>query len=528
MHRVLPIAVLTVLIAASCAPDSPPAPTAPPAAPPAAAKASDFESTIARLEALDPGSPETLNARLEYADFLSSAEGPDCGKRLDAAQAQLDSLGNTPAFLILLPLAHAKLHGGAYKIRAARAECDPSRRGPELQSALEEARDAAILYQDGLDYQSAVIMRFNVAATLHALGEDAQATEALEATIAMDRDYGFRDDAEDNVRLLQHWRGEDESDARIAELMKDFPAREQDFKFKWWFGDADVAIDASESSLAAGRLVQSHGTIALKRHVRLSGGVWDVSYEAGIPIVDLGIWPPDNEILQRFTAYLLTSALLRTPKFDVDRNGDFEVVRDARDFGQALGAAISARLGEAPPAEGTASGPLQALAQNLKLVFSAQNVQVKAAETYNLETATWAGAKLEQGVWYQMSASMFLPGLGMGQFMIDHDIEFSFTRMVACAPDDKETACAEIVVHITPDPKDLKLATTQVSHGFHLTDAQALHYWSTTDIRLVMRPETLVPYVSDWRRSWYVAIPGSGKDNRIVSSERVVTVSTYH
>jgi hypothetical protein len=77
--------------------------------------------------------------------------------------------------------------------------------------------------RDGLDYQSAAIMQFNAAAALHDLGDQDGAQKALEAAIAMDRDYDFRDDAADNIRLLQHWRGEDESDARIAELMKDFP-----------------------------------------------------------------------------------------------------------------------------------------------------------------------------------------------------------------------------------------------------------------------------------------------------------------
>lgn len=525
-------------MAAACAPEAPPATTTAtttattPAAAPPVVRASDFETTIAKLEAVDPVSPEALNARLQYADFLSDApSGPedgDCGKRLDAAQAQLDSLSQTPAFLILQPLAHAKLRGGAYKIHAARAECDASRRTEQLQSALEAARDAVGLYRDGLDYQSAVIMRFNEAATLHALGEDAQASEALQAAIAMDRDYGFRDDAEDNVRLLQHWRSEDESDAKIAELMKDFPKRSPDFKFKWWFSDADVAIDASETNLAAGSLVQSHGAIVLKRHLRQSGGLWESSYDPAVPTIDMGQWPPNADVLQRFTAYLLTSALLRTPNFSVDPKGDFYDVRDAGKFGQSLGAAISARLGDTQPPDSAASGPLKALAQNLRLVFSSNNVQFKAAETYNLETATWAGAKLDQGVWYQMSASLFLPGLGMGQFLIGHTIEFAFTRMVACTPDDKDMTCAEVVLHLTPDPADLKLGIRQVAGGLRLPASDALHYWSTTDIRLVMKPDTLVPYVSDWRRSWYVAMPNTDKDNRVVSSERIVTVSTYH
>ena len=66
-------------------------------------------------------------------------------------------------------------------------------------------------------------MQFNIAATLHALGDNDAAITALQTIIATDREFGFRDDAQDNIRTLQHWQGGDESDAKIAELMKDFP-----------------------------------------------------------------------------------------------------------------------------------------------------------------------------------------------------------------------------------------------------------------------------------------------------------------
>jgi hypothetical protein len=512
---------MTAIIAASCAPDPPPAP-------PRLAAPSDFETAIARLEAQDPGSPEALSARLQYADFLAGSDSTDCHKRLDMAQAQLDAVGQRPALQILLPLGRAKLESGAYKIHAARADCDPSQRRDELQKALQAALGAVGLYRDGLDYQSAVIMQFNAAATEQALGDQAAAISALQAAIAMDRDYGFRDDAADNIRLLQHWRGEDESDAKIAELMKDFPARKAEFKFDWSESDADVAIDAAETDLRGAATVNSTGAITVKRHVRKNESKWDVSYEPGIPTVGLGNWPPNNEIGRRFTIYLLGNALFRTPKFGVRHNGDFDAVHDARDFEKTLLAQVSARFGDARPGESEEDGLLKQQAENLKAVFSPPYLQANAAEAYNLETATWAGAKLEQGVWYQMSAPLFLPGLGIGTFLVIHDIEFSYTRPLACAPGDKEMACAEIVVHATPDPRDLKLTTAQVNRSFHLPDTQSMNYWSTIDLRLVVRPDTLVPYVSDWRRHWYIAMTEADKNERVVSSERIVAVSTYH
>src|SRR5579863_9626120 len=249
---------MTAVLVAACAPDLPPAP-------PRLAVPSDFESTIARLDARDPQAPEALNARLEYADFLSGSGASDCGKRLDGAQAQLDALSARPALGVVLPFGRAKLKSAEYKIHSARADCDAARREAELKQSLDAARDAVGLYRDALDYQSAAIMQFNTAAAEHDLGDQAGAVSALQAAIEMDREYGFREDAEDNIRLLQHWRGEDESDAKVAALMKDFPARTAEFKFDWPESEADVAIDASDANLAAGSVVRSHGAIMLKR-----------------------------------------------------------------------------------------------------------------------------------------------------------------------------------------------------------------------------------------------------------------------
>ena len=519
MHRALLIAGLAAVMAA-CAPDTPP-----PAGPQAQAGAGDFENAITRLEQRDPTSPEALNARLQYADFLADASTGDCAKRLDTAEAQLDAVAARPQLAILLPQGRAKVESGRYKIHAARADCDASRRADELQLALEAAEQAVGLYRDALDYQSAAIMQFNIAVARHDLGDNDAAIQALEAAIAMDRDYGFRDDAEDNTSLLLKWRGQDDSDAHVADLMKDFPARVAEFKFDWSESDADVAIDAHEANLIGQQTVESSGTIQLKRHVRQDSRSWKVSYDPAQPTVSLGEWPAKNDIARRFTGYMLAVALLETPGFAVYRNGDFEGIHDLRDFSTTVTAQASTRFGVSAPENSQATGASKALEQNLKAVLETTYVQAEAAQAYSVQTATWIGAKLEQGVWYQMSAPLALPGLGMGQFLVTHDIEFSYARNVPCGAGGAAPDCAEIVVHATPDPKDLKEARDQIASSFHMPSSDPLHYWSTIDMRLVVKPGTLVPYVTDIRRHWHVALDGG--EDPVISSERVVTTTTY-
>ena len=497
------------------------------------ASAADFEAAIARLEQRDPQDPQALNARLQYAGFLTDSTTGDCHARLDAAQAQLDVVVARHAALVLLPLGPAQLQGGAYNIHAARANCDSANRTEELNKALDAARGAARAYRDGLDYQSAAVMQFNIAATLHALGDSDAAITALQTTIATDREFGFRDDAQDNIRTLQHWQGDDESDAKIAELMQDFPAspRTAEFKFAWAESDSLMDISAFETNLTGGDIVQSTGQIALQRTVRHDRLGWAVLYDASAKAqLDLGRWPADPDILlQRFSAYLLILAILETPDYSVNLTGDFNAVKNPDKFSAALSAEVAGAFGAAVPVENASAGTSKALAQDLRTVLKPGFVQAITAQKHALETATWTGAKLEQGAWYRMQAPLLLPGLALGQyFLVTHDIAFSYARQVACTHDDTAKSCAEIVIHATPEPKDMARAHVEMSSLFHMPDFDALHYWSSINMRLVVKPGTLEPIVSDMRKSWYVSVDSGPKTDPVVSSERVVTTMSYH
>src|ERR1700744_28342 len=64
---------------------------------------SEFIAAIAKSNALDPQSPETINTRLGYADFLAKAADGNCRTRLDHAQEQLELARNSPVIGIALP-----------------------------------------------------------------------------------------------------------------------------------------------------------------------------------------------------------------------------------------------------------------------------------------------------------------------------------------------------------------------------------------------------------------------------------------
>ena len=533
LHGLLFVAIAALV---ACAPVSAPSSTSVPTP----AKAADFEAAIVRFQQEDPQSPQMLNARLDYADFLSGVDGADCAQKLTAAQFQLDMVAARPATEAVLPPAPARIADSEYRIHLARAICGSQ--APvtsELQQALEAAQQAVGLYRDAFDYQSAAIMQFDIAATYQQLNDADDALAALKAAVAMDREYGFRKDAEDNIKLLLQWQGQPAGDSDVAAAMKDFPARTADFKFNWHDNDADIAVHVDETSLIQGKIIHSHGATQLTRHVRTVGANWAVTNEPGPASYDPGDWPADAKVSEWSMLYFIATGLLQDPNIEVTRNGDFKTVPDAGAFGTALAAQIFSELsaqiakgGEAPSGNAVKLNVSPALSpegetvvRNLSPALSSGFIESRAAQDYGLETATWIGAKLEQGVWHQMQTPLFLPGLGLGLYVAQHDVSFAFTRQVPCTADAPDHLCAEIVVHAIPDQDDLRHAFDDAESDLKLSYRQSMYYWPRIDLRLVIDPDTLMLYASDMRQSWYDRV---GKSEPVIEQVKTVSAFAYH
>ena len=151
------------------------------------------------------------------------------------------------------------------------------------------------------------------------------------------------------------------------------------------------------------------------------------------------------------------------------------------------------------------------------------SIEALVAEAYSIETGTWIGASLDQGVWYDMRGPLSLP-LQPGLF-VTHQIEFAFTRQVPCTADSSDEACVELVLRATPDPEDLKRLLTYVSEATGLSRKVALQLSSATYIRLVTEPGTLQCYESDIRRLSYWTVKGGRYYHPIIEAERTHAIS---
>lgn len=488
----------------------------------------DFEDAIAALDKTDPNAPAALAARLEYADDLAGSAGDDCRQRLDKAQSILDGVGANPAFVVALPGGRAREENTEYRIHLARASCggNPPSRDAELRDALAAAQRAVELYRDALDYRSAAISQFNAASIHRLLGDTDLSAASLEIAIEMDREYGFRRDAEDNGQLLARWKADDgAAPDSAAGGMQDFPHRSVTMKFGWTPCDADIEIQLDFSRAAAGKVNRASGTASLKSRFRKTHRPWLESYEPAIAVNDADVKPNGAADLS-LLAVLFTRAFRQHPDIIVSHNGELLQVADSRKAAGLLAEATRALIRDRAAAGESAALLSSHADSDIGVAFAPGTIEAKAAEDYNLATGAWIGATLDQGVWYRMTAALILPGAD--DVLLPNDIEFAYTRNVPCTADSAAPSCVELVLHATPQEEPLDNLLEQMTHNLQLPRGRALRYWATSYLRIVTDPNTLMTHASDARRYWYSSVGGTDPNSEVTASERVLTTLTYH
>jgi hypothetical protein len=474
---------------------------------------------MAQLKRRDPESPAALSLQLNYAEFLlSDAQGP-CAERLEHAQEELGSTDANPEARVMFPEGWANVADLEYRVHLARVECGGADRNSELQAAVVAAQRAVELYRNVFDYHSMVIMQFDAAVALRQRGEDAAALKALEVALEMDREYGFKDDAPENFKWLLTWRGEPAGDAQVAALMRDFPQRKAILTFGWHPNDAQVSVESHRECLQDGRIVPSNAAARFERHVAPGeNGAWSVSYSSRLSRYEPGVWPTKQG--SQAPAMVFAPALLPGAGFKVSATGEFESVTDSESFAAQLATSTEKLIRAAAPAGEQASRLTNQAVETTTSMFTPGMLEAAAAENYQLETAMWIGATLDQGVWYQIDAPLSVAG--MPRVVVQNRIEFAFTRKVPCTEHSTQPTCVEIVIRATPDQDALE----RVMADFVGPDSESrlADYVSSSQTRLVTDPATLLTYAREQRVYWYASL---GRGRSILQSEHLVSHTTY-
>jgi tetratricopeptide (TPR) repeat protein len=490
----------------------------------AESSAKELAASIERFNARDPQSPDTLSARLAYAIFLAKIEGGNCQTRLDSAQKQLDLVNASPALDAVLPGGLARATQVDYQIHAARAACGPADvREPELRAALESAQRAVDLYRNAFDAVSMVTMQFNTSVAYHDLGDSPAAVSALQETITMDREYGYAEDAEENYALLLQWKNEDASPDQIDARMQDFPERSATLAFGWLPNVSEVNVESDYTQVSDAEVSRVHATRSAQRRVHKGLTSWSVSFQAAPAHFDL-VNPPTKDPAIQGLAVSFAGMLLQFHDFELARNGDFDDSKGGFKFGARVRADLS-ELTRDLASRGTPTAQLmRSVSKALSVQQSPDVIGSLVAENYNFDTGTWIGATLEQGVWYNMMASLSLPL--EPQIFVWSEIEFAYTHPVPCHADAKETACIEIVLRAKPDPGVLEDMLKALARGARLPRGQLPQLQAITHMRLIVDPVTSVAYRRDVLRYSYWS-SGAAVPNQVLTEfEKISVVSS--
>ena len=496
-----------------------------------------FEAQIAQLDARDPRAPQALEAHLRYAAYLSNEPGEACSARLAAARSQLQAAQKNAALGVVVPQGLARAAAVEYQLHTALASCgdntDALRRDQELRAALESAQRAAALYEETFDYPAMITMQFNAAVTEHNLGDTAAAQSALRAVIDTDRKYGFRDDAEENYRLLLTWlpaaatapidpQQQASPDRQVAALMQDFPQRSTTLYFAWVPGNRTITLISQSARLSGDKVVNATGSRTVMLDARKRSFGWLVTYQPLDSHYSLEPLSAGTGVESSFLTSLGTMLLhfhdfsLRSTKSETGgMSADFDETVDARRFKERVEQEAHAyqqanlQFGAAAPAGAGSAAIARALDIRLKSLLWPVAVDANSALDYNLETGAWPGATLEQGQWYGMKLMLPLP-FAPNNFVL-HQVQFAFTRELPCSQDSDRT-CVELVLRAVPDETDFMYAMRRLQHPMRLHQGETLHASSTMYMRLITDPSTLQAYHRDLRQFFYVWVDGAAND----------------
>jgi hypothetical protein len=229
---------------------------------------------------------------------------------------------------------------------------------------------------------------------------------------------------------------------------------------------------------------------------------------------DPGVWPATEG--SQTPAGVFVPGASPPADFKVSASGEFAGVADQTDvFAAHLLAKTQQLVRTAAPSGDVAHGLTSKALERTGVTLSAGMLEGSTAETYQLETAMWIGATLEQGVWYQTVAPLNLAGLP--GVIAPHRIEFAFTRMVPCTRDAPAPTCVELVLHASPDPQ----ALAQLVEDAHISA-----YSGSRDLRIVTDPATLLPYAREEHVEWY-ASRDNGIQGTDLGSEHLVSTTSY-
>jgi hypothetical protein len=492
------------------------------AAEPSFAQASAaLEALIDRFGRIDQKHPDYIAAQLDYAQLLArNASGDDCATRLPAAEAHFKVANDAVVTPVVLKTARGRVPVVGYYLEMARSRCVPEAgKAAALQAALRYARDAVAGYRGLFMYEPMTIMQFNVAQTLHDIGDELQAEKELQAALDLDRTFGLKADAEENFRTLNEWQKKEITDADVGAFSAGIAPRSVTLKFGWAPAKVDVSSTFDNAAYEGGTVRHTKFTMPLTGTIKAVND--DLVYELKAGDAKLDPATSGTDVEKKLVA-LMARILGRIPTVVVSKTGEFKEVRDIDAFARNLTVEIENAVKAAVPESDPRYPAVKAASdQELKPFATSQNLLAKMQQEYSLDTGIWSGATLEQNAWVSLPLTLSMNGTPQG--FIEHNVEAAFARRLPCGAGMPADGCVELVLEAVPTEK----AVADVAKKLQDSEKGRLDYAAATRIRLVVNPDTLVPYETETLRYTYLALANKGQRAVKIASEQSAGVYKY-
>ena len=212
--------------------------------------------------------------------------------------------------------------------------------------------------------------------------------------------------------------------------------------------------------------------------------------------------------------------------FEVSASGEFNVVTEPKDFAEQLAARTEELIRTSAPSDEHARDIMEVAVEKTPADLSPGLLEAVTAENYQFETAMWIGATLDQGVWYEVSAPLSLPG--MPRAVTQNSIQFAFTRMVPCSAGAMtqeamtQPTCVEIIMRAAPEQEALNRLLADYNNQADVVRVNS--YTASITTRLVTDPATLLPFAHEKKVYWSASV---GKGISLLQSEHVLATTRY-
>lgn len=169
----------------------------------------------------------------------------------------------------------------------------------------------------------------------------------------------------------------------------------------------------------------------------------------------------------------------------------------------------------------------QRMIDTLAGAVSAEQLEAMFVAQWNREVAQWIDADLEQGEWYELEFSSRVPMFNNAE--IPMTAWFRYAGKTRCNTADKKLSCVILEMESTADPETIrqevsdfvsKLAGTPLPIAFD-------NMQSTTSLRIVTEPATLLPYEVSFTETSSVTVSAEGQSQETMKTRETIYRYTY-